>query len=71
MIMEGNKGHHFEHGAIFGKKFNLGLRSTRTCESVRLREVSVLWNGRLKRFHCIYGKIGNRGTTRLTLFLLL
>ena len=24
----------------------------RTCRSVRLREVSVLWDVRLKRFHC-------------------
>ena len=24
----------------------------RTCGSVRLREVSVLWDARLKKFHC-------------------
>ena len=28
------------------------LRSAGTCGSVRLREVSVLWDVRLKRFHC-------------------
>ena len=30
------------------------LRSAWTCGSVRLREVSVLWDVRLKRFYCIY-----------------
>ena len=30
------------------------LRSAGTCGSVRLREVSVLWDVRLKRFHCNY-----------------
>ena len=29
------------------------LRSAGTCGSVRLREVSVLWDVRLKKFHCI------------------
>ena len=29
------------------------LRSAGTCESVRLREVSVLWDVRLKRFYCV------------------
>ena len=30
------------------------LRSSGACGSVRLREVSVLWDVRLKRFHCIH-----------------
>ena len=29
------------------------VRSAGTCERVRLRELSVLWNVRLKRFYCI------------------
>ena len=33
------------------------LRSAGTCGSVRLREVSVLWDVRLKRFHCIDSEI--------------
>ena len=30
------------------------LRSTGTFESVRLREVFVLWDVHLKRFHCMF-----------------